>query len=63
MTTPFTPEIHAAILLQADILVLGLKAGLSENKARRLAEEAIHKLLTSSMVHPNTKIAYEQLGE
>jgi hypothetical protein len=61
MTSPFTPEIYASIRLQGDIMVAFMELGMSEALARNAAEEAIHRFLTSKVVHPNTKRAYESL--
>lgn len=61
MTPHFTPELIASMQLQGDFLVLGMQMGLTEEKAREFAEKAIHKLMTSRVVHPNTKREYEAL--
>jgi hypothetical protein len=61
MSEVLTPEIHAAIELQANLLVSFMNKGLPEIEARELAEEAIHQLLLSNVVHPNVKIKYESL--
>lgn len=63
MTSPFTPEIYASIRLQGDIMVAFMDLGMTEDLARNAAEEAVHLFLTSKVVHPNTKRAYESFSE